>query len=132
MSVGLVSPAIVRARPTVHAMPTVSVEKLEPGMVVKSDVRDPLDRLLIAAGTVVTARHAPILQKWGIKAIEIKGDDLLEKEKIVTPEAQDQAVRSTQSRFRHVDLAHPFMAELMSQCVSRKARLLATEVPRDH
>jgi hypothetical protein len=108
-------------------MPTVIVEKLEPGMVIKADVRDPLDRLLVAAGTVVTDRHSKILEKWGIRVVDVVGDAGADQ-KPVSAETVDDAQRVLQDRFHHADLNHPFTAELFNQCVQRKARALAAEV----
>ncbi len=107
-------------------MATISVEELKPGMVLSQDVRDPLGRLLVAAGTVTTPRHAEILKKWGISVVEIESDDDSQGAE-VTPEILEKAKESLRPRFRRVDLEHPFMEELFAQCAERLAKKLAEE-----
>ncbi len=107
-------------------MASVDIESLETGMVLKADVRDPLGRLLVAGGTVVSDRHAQVLRKWGIRVVDVVGDENA-SESVISEEHRTEAERIVEGRFRHVDLSNPFVVELHHQVVERTARLLAAE-----
>jgi hypothetical protein len=108
-------------------MASVSVENLEQGMILAADVRDPLGRLLVAEGTVVTDRHSQILKKWGIHVVEVQADQE-DGRADITPEILEKAQHLTRDRFRLCDLEHPCVAELLLLATDRAARRLAAEV----
>jgi len=110
-------------------MPTVSIQDVAPGSILGSNVRDPLGRLLIAAGTALTERHLATLGKWGIFAVDIKDAGEGPKRE-VTPERLEKARANLKDRFRYVDLDHPFMSELFRECVEREARAMSAEEDR--
>ena len=107
-------------------MAAVPVDRLEAGMTVATDVRDPLGRLLVAAGTVVTERHSRILVKWGIGAVEIV-TGAGQEAPAASPELVAAAREEVGQRFRWTDREHPFVHELFQQVVERRARQLAGE-----
>ena len=52
-------------------MGLVKISHLKPDMVVRSDVKDRNGRLLVAAGTRLTANHIRIIKIWGIVEADI-------------------------------------------------------------
>ena len=112
-------------------MASIPIEKLEPGMTITGDLRDPLGRLLVSAGTVVNERHPQVLQKWGITVVEIGGDEGSDPQDI-SPEILEDARAREKERFRHNDLDHPFVNELYQQAAERLARTLAREATCAH
>ncbi len=51
----------------------VQTEHLQPGMTLRSDVRDSSGRLLVKADTVLTAHHIKVLKTWGITEVSVHG-----------------------------------------------------------
>jgi hypothetical protein len=110
----------------------VSVDDLEAGMVLADEIRDQQGRLLMPAGTELTARHLRAFQLWGIFSVRItSGDGGGEPaEPPLTPEQLEAGRAVVVGRLRDTDPVHPFIAELVQLCTVREARRLAREQPR--
>ena len=119
------------SRPAVPARgtPQVSVDDLEPGMLLADEVRDQQGRLLMPAGTELTDRHLRAFQLWGILTVRIRamneGPDPADPP--LTPEQLSEGEGLVRARLRETDAAHPFIAELVRLCTGREARRLAQE-----
>jgi hypothetical protein len=55
-------------------MPIIPINRLSPGMVLKSPVRDITGRLLLGAEVELQEKHINIFKTWGIAEVEVQGD----------------------------------------------------------
>lgn len=100
----------------------VDVDDLTEGVVLAEDINDQQGRLLMPAGTALTARHLRAFQLWGILSVRIRGEaagpeaDLRDP----TPAEISVAEAEVRPRFRG-DLAHPCTAELLRIVARRLA-----------
>jgi len=106
---------------TGKTMSRVKVDDLKPGMVLAEDVRDPLGRLLISAGTALTDRHGRVLRKWGILAVRIQSEEE-EPGVVVSEELLRQAEEELAERFKHFSRDHPAAFEIHQIAVEFHAR----------
>ncbi len=106
-------------------MRLISIEQLQTGMALATDVQSRSGRLLAAAGTVVTKQHLIAFRTWGILEAEIvAGDDINEVLDAPAPPDQEQidrAITSLLPHFRLNDVTHPLIAELLRLTAIRKA-----------
>jgi hypothetical protein len=109
--------------------PQVSVDDLEPGMLLAEEVRDQQGRLLVPAGAELTARHLRAFQLWGILTVRIRATNAEPDpaDLPLTPEQLSEGEALVRGRLRETDPAHPFIAELVRLCTVREARRLAQE-----
>ena len=106
--------------------PTVSVDDLEPGMVLGEDVHDAQGRLLMPKGTVLTERHLRAFQLWGILSVLVLGPEGEEPPPApISPELLARAEELVRRRFRNNDPTHPLIAALIAACTLREARRIA-------
>jgi hypothetical protein len=112
--------------------PLVNVDDLEVGMVLADEVRDQQGRLLMPAGTELTARHLRAFRLWGILGVRIQAKDQapVPVEPPLSPEQLEQGRAAVLDRLRETDPAHPLIAELVQYCAVREARRLFQEAPR--
>jgi hypothetical protein len=107
------------------SMSKLPAENLIPGMVLAADVRDRNGRLLLKAGTELTEKHLYILRTWGIVEAEVvgvaedqvcpSGVDAIDPEVLAAIEARITPL------FRHNDLGHPAIKELLRIRFDREA-----------
>jgi hypothetical protein len=118
-------PSAVAGRGT----PQVSVDDLEPGMLLAEEVRDQQGRLLMPAGTELTERHLRAFQLWGILSVRIRAADAAPDPAAVplSPEQLAEGEALVLARLRETDPAHPLIVELVRWCAEREARRLAAE-----
>lgn len=100
----------------------LDVDDLAEGMVLAEDINDQQGRLLMPAGTALTARHLRAFQLWGIQVVRIRGEGAGPEQDLrdPTPEEVATAEAELRPRFRG-DAAHPFTAELLRLCARRLA-----------
>jgi hypothetical protein len=109
-------------------MAMVALEKLEPGMVLATEVFDKSGRLLLGEGVALGAKHLFIFRTWGIVEADIVGEggaDSNDFPDTITGEKLDQAKSRLLPLYCHTDLAHPAISELLRLAVIR-------EVQHDH
>jgi hypothetical protein len=99
----------------------VVIKNLTPGMLLGADVRDRSGRLLLKAGTELDDRNIHILRTWGVAEVEIAGTDAKVSD-IVDPERFAALERKLAPLFRHSDLNHPAIRELLHMRISREAK----------
>jgi hypothetical protein len=101
-------------------------------MVLADEVRDQQGRLLMPAGTELTARHLRAFQLWGILGVRIQAGDQAQApaEPPLSPEQLAQGRAAVLGRLRESDPADPLIAELVQFCAAREARRLSREVAR--
>ena len=106
-------------------MSKVPINNLIHGMVLAADVRDRNGRLLLKDGTELTDKHLNILRTWGTVEAEVVGAsenqdgracaDAIDPELLVGIEAEITPL------FRHTDLTHPAIKELLHIRIVREA-----------
>jgi HD-like signal output (HDOD) protein len=97
-------------------MGVVKISQLEPDMVVCSDVKDRNGRLLVAAGTSLTANHIRIIKIWGIFEADIENaspkDGVPPPQDAIDPAIIKAAEEVVRGRFRYNDMGNSTVAEL--------------------
>ena len=98
----------------------ISRSKLEPGMEVSADVVDAGGRLLVPKGTKLTLKHIRAFEPWNIPSAQIATPDSHGSggEKALSKD-EENAIRA---RFRHNDVATPFMSALLEEILGRARR----------
>ncbi len=107
-------------------MGTINLDDLKADMVLAAEVKARNGRILLTAGTALTAKHLGIFKTWGVTEADIQG---VSKEDVtasvadnIPPELYRKAEEAVRERFRHVDGAHPFMGELQRICIFRRLK----------
>jgi hypothetical protein len=97
-------------------MGTVRFADLVPGMVLDEDVLTEQGRLLIQAGTALTAQHLRVMRKWGIEQADVRGvnpetlgDDAASR---LEPSVLESITTAVAELFRRSNLEHPAVREL--------------------
>ena len=106
-------------------MPMITLENLEPGMVLADAVRDRNGRVLLGEGIEIEAKHLLIFRTWGIVEAAIVGEDGSDTSVLpdtVTVEKLDQAKRRLLPLYCHTDLEHPAVCELLRLAVIREVQ----------
>ena len=107
-------------------MGQISVEDVQPGMVLASDVCAAHDRLLLAAGSEISERHLRIFRAWGVATVDVEGvtrDDIAAKAAAgLDPGARVAVEARVATQFRRTDRANPVVRELMELTVLRLVR----------
>lgn len=107
-------------------MSMAPAENLIPGMVLASDVRDRNGRLLLKAGTELTDKHLYILRTWGTVEADVVGADAIKERPADTDEIDPEFLAGIEAEitplFRHADLSHPAIMELLRIRIIREAR----------
>lgn len=103
-------------------------------MVLADDLTDRMGRLLIAKGTVLTEKHLKICKMWGVVEAQIEGASSDEIDNFslndLDPQELARATESVHERFRHTDMEHPAIRELIRLCILRTAKGKNTD--QDH
>ncbi len=107
-------------------MGMVHLDNLKPGMILAADVHDRNGRLLLGAGNELNDKHIYIFRTWGVPEADITGmeEDSLARTPTdsIDPEIRAAAEAELKPVFRHADLDHPAIAELLQISITRKAR----------
>lgn len=101
----------------------VPIDNLAVGMVLARDVHDRTGRLLLGAGAELTPKHLTIFRTWGVAEADIAGVDGEEAAPLpaeVDPQALAAAEEALRPLFRHADLGHPAMREILRLGALRK------------
>jgi hypothetical protein len=103
-------------------MTIISLDAIQPGMVVSDDVVHANGRVLLRADSELTEQHIKIFKTWGILKVGIKSADS-DSEQLAKRHAAD-AINAVEHKqrvlFQHCDLAHPFVAELFRLSVQKE------------
>ncbi|HTX99613.1 MAG TPA: hypothetical protein VMG09_06305 [Bacteroidota bacterium] len=107
-------------------MAIINIENITPGMVLASDVKDRAGRILLAAGKEVNEKSLRIFKMWGVTDADILG---VEQEEIaaraasaIRPEVYRDAEQRARELFRHCDVEHLVVKELIRLVALRLAR----------
>ena len=109
-------------------MGILSINDLEPGLTLQSDVRDRSGRVLLRAGAIIDPKHLKIFKAWGVTEVTV-----IETDEGNGPEASqnplekidstllEAATRRAGELFFHCDCSHPAINALYNQTVLRLA-----------
>ncbi len=104
----------------------VTTDNLTPGMVLAGDVNALTGRLLLGAGAELTDKHIYVFRTWGVVEADIAGmqdsDDSPASINMIAPEIWKKAEAEIMPLFRHADLSHPGMQELLQLGILRKVQ----------
>lgn len=107
-------------------MGKVAIENIETGMILAGDVRDRSGRMLLGAGAELTQKHLLIFRTWGVLEADIAGqgsDEVADQIPAdIDPLELAAAEQELTSLFRHTNLGHPAIIELMRLAALRKVQ----------
>ncbi|MBW4056697.1 MAG: hypothetical protein HIU83_15110 [Proteobacteria bacterium] len=107
-------------------MGLLTIDGIEEGMILKSDVRDRSGRLLLGSGAELNAKHIRMFRTWGVMEADIIGIDdqacCASFAADVDPECMVVTENELRPLFRNADLSYPAMGELFRLCLLRKVR----------
>lgn len=107
-------------------MGIIQTDNLKPGMTVAADVLDRNGRLLLGAGSELTDRHIYVFRMWGVVETDIVGLDEDNDSGMFTetdnPEILAAAEEEVKYLFRHADIEHPVINQLVKLSVQRRVR----------
>ena len=107
-------------------MGLISINDLQPGMVLAAEVNDRSGRMLLAAGNEITEKHLRIFKRWGVVEVDVAGTDQASVDQIVDSEtdavALEEAERRADDLFRHTAADDPVIRELRRLAVRRMTR----------
>lgn len=105
-------------------MGKILVDKLEPGMVLDSDVTDPNGLLLLASGMKLTGKHIGVLLSREVRMVSVAGSarsvPVVDDFESLKPDEQEAARREVDHLFRHSNPSHPAVKELHRLCLARR------------
>src|SRR6056297_2234278 len=106
-------------------MDKVSIQQLNPGMILSQDVKDPNGRLLAAAGQEISGKLIRVFKIWGVGDLRVQAaDSSAQAEPEIPADIRRKAEDITSYRFQFNDLNDPFVYELFRIAVDKKARQL--------
>lgn len=108
-------------------MSRIKVKQLEAGQQLNADVRCSNGRLLLTAGTTLTAKHLEILRTWGVAEVDIVGDGGGAEANSVSfdnlpDEVKGRIAQQLAQQFVQCDQTHPVIKELI---LYRRGRLIS-------
>lgn len=105
-------------------MGLVTLDNLEIGMVLASDVLDRNGRMLLGAGAELNQKHLTIFRTWGVAEVDIAGIDFVDNASPlpadIDPAALAAAEETLLPHFRHSGTEHPALRELLRLAAIRK------------
>ncbi len=101
------------------------VDKLMPGMVLGSDVKDSFGRTLINSGQELQTRHIEVLRAYNFVEIDISGSDAIEQidDDEIPPEIFADAAIELEEHFRTADMSWDVMKQIHRSAVIRAVRM---------
>lgn len=98
-------------------MGKVSIDDLQPGMVLAADALANDNRVLLKAGATIQDKHIRVLKSWGLLELDVQGVsrealEALSIAKVDRPQ-WEAAQEQVKHMFRHTDASHPAVGELL-------------------
>ncbi len=107
-------------------MPTITVNDLQPGMVLGGDAVHNNGRVLLRGGTRLEDKHIKMFKTWGLASADIEGVTQDDVESGVLNSLDPVLVETVREelaiQFRHTDLSHPLISELHRLLVRQRTR----------
>jgi len=102
----------------------ITIDNLETGMVLASDVHDRSGRMLLGAGAELTQKHLVIFRTWGVLEADIVGQGDSETSDQVPADIDPQELAAAEQTlaplFSHTNRSHPAIIELIRLAALRK------------
>ena len=104
-------------------MARISIDNLEPGMVLKEALKNSNGSVLLPAESTLTEKHIRAMKMWGVLDANIALDDNDGTEHAeVSPEMVAQSQDAIKPLFLHCDLDNDAMNEIFNQAAIYHAR----------
>jgi putative nucleotidyltransferase with HDIG domain len=106
----------------------LTIDEVQPGMVLAADLFGSNGRFLLPGGAVVEERHLRVFRIWGVVEVDVEDVPGAEEpggEAGIDPEVLARAETLEERRFRLADLSHPAVQAVFKVAVRRRARMLA-------
>jgi hypothetical protein len=107
-------------------MPKIKTDQLKEGMVVKTDVKNLDDMLLIPSACALTPKHIKILNAWGIAEVNVESSGAAEETpnplSKLSPEMAAKLEAELKNRFWKFDETHSIQKEVFRLALHRRAR----------
>lgn len=110
-------------------MPRIKLTQLQAGQQLDKDALNAHGRLLLKAGTIIAVKHLEILRTWGVVEVDIVGDGQEPAEpdlyfSSLPAATREQIHQQLRRQFKHCNLHHPLIKELLLYQRARVARQL--------
>jgi hypothetical protein len=106
-------------------VPTITVDDLQPGMILKSDAVHHNGRVLLRGGITLQDKHIKMFKTWGLVSADIEGvtQEQVESELLndLPPALIDGIHEDLSWLFRHTDRSQALIGELYRLLVRRRA-----------
>ena len=107
-------------------MGNIGLADVQSGMVLRADVVATGDRLLLKAGTQLTADHLRICRMWGVVEVDVEGISRADLSARAAARLAPSDLAAVEARvravFRHTDRGHPVIDELVRLTTLRLIR----------
>lgn len=104
-------------------MGKISIQSLQPGMVLADDA-SANGQALLAKGSTVTEKHIKTFKAWGLTEIDIEGSSeagmASKRLNEIDPKLINEVESRLRHRFLHCDLEHPAIKSMFTICVLRE------------
>lgn len=110
-------------------MRNVGIDDLEPGMILAEDLKSDNGRLLLPAGSTITAVHLRTCRIWGITSAEImdEGPKQPKSLKALSPAVFETCKAVAEHRFQLNKKTHPAVREMIKVFILRHATGMSDE-----
>ena len=109
-------------------MAKVKIDRLQPGMIVGTGVKNMDGMLLMPSGCELSERHIRILQTWGIPEISVQSEDgdavAATAPVAVLSKAPLELVRKLKARFWQFEENNPVQQEILRLLLRRKSKAI--------
>ena len=93
-------------------MGIISVDKVEPGMVLAEKVLTPKNMMLLPEGVTISEGHMLTFRTWGITEVNVVGAEGAEGENELSDEEREALEKEVREIFKHNNLSGEFTAKL--------------------
>lgn len=93
-------------------MGIISVDNVEPGMVLAEKVLTPKNMMLLPEGVTITEGHMVTFRTWGITEVNVSGEGDGDGDNELSEEEKEALEKEVLEIFKHNDLNGVFTAEL--------------------
>lgn len=93
-------------------MGIISVDNVEPGMVLAEKVLTPKNMMLLPEGVTITEGHMVTFRTWGISEVNVVGEGDSGGESELSEEEKEALAKEVTELFKHNDLSGEFTSKL--------------------
>ena len=114
-------------------MTRVAREQLTPGLTLGKPVYNLNGVLLLRGGEVLTAKHLQIFKTWGVREVDVvgeEGSEAVAPDAPVPPELAAAVEKEIARRFRRTEATHPIVTELRRLATRRLTARVMAEAAR--